>query len=327
MAADQHGAPSAHRSARQWTTYGIAIGLLAAIAVHVARSGDELADLQRLSIRTLILTSLIQFVSQLALNGSLLLPLQTCVKNLGFWELYLVRTGGLLVGSMVPVAGGLAVRLAYLRSRGVTYVDFAWATLLSNVLALVATGALAAAATGTLWAAAGRPPAAVLAVSVGVLVASLAVLAGFELVPRLSRHPRLFKWRWLSGVRSRAGSRGMSWRVFALSLVRHLLNFVTFGLLSQSFSGRSGDLLTGGLLYALTSPVRMVNLTPGNLGITEWVVALVGKTLAFDVSTGLLAALAFRGVGLAGQALGTLAGSVWFAVQKKRQASGPRSIA
>ena len=73
----------------------------------------------------------------------------------------------------------------------------------------------------------------------------------------------------------------MATRVFALCLMRHLLNFVTFGLLSQSLSGLSADFLAGGLLYALTSPVRMVNITPGNLGITEWVVALVGKVIGF----------------------------------------------
>ena len=56
-----------------------------------------------------------------------------------------------------------------------------------------------------------------------------------------------------------------------------------------------GDFLTGGLVYALTSPVRMVNITPGNLGVNEWVVAIVGKALAFDLTTGLIVALAVQG--------------------------------
>ena len=96
--------------------------------------------------------------------------------------------------------------------------------------------------------------------------------------------------------------------IVALSLARYGLNFVTFGVLSQSLSRVPGDFLTGGLVYALTSPVRMVNITPGNLGVTEWVVALVGKVLAFDLATGLIVALAFRGVGLVGQAIGVLVG-------------------
>jgi hypothetical protein len=77
------------------------------------------------------------------------------------------------------------------------------------------------------------------------------------------------------------------------------------------------DFLTGGLVYALTSPVRMVNVTPGNLGVTEWIVALVGKALAFDLATGLIIALAFRGVALVAQGLGLLFGSVWIALRQK----------
>ena len=60
----------------------------------------------------------------------------------------------------------------------------------------------------------------------------------------------------------------------------------------------------------------MVNITPGNLGITEWVVAVVGKVLAFDLATGLIVAVAFRGVSLVGQALGAAFGSAWLAVRK-----------
>jgi MFS family permease len=302
------------RSARRWLTSGVVVALLVAMAVHVSRRHEELAYVQRLSIQVLIVTCALQFVSQIFLNGSLLLPLQTCVKKLGFWELYLVRTGGFFVGSLVPVAGGLAVRLAYLRSRGLTYLDFTWATLFSNVLALGAAAVLAVGATGVLWMTAGPPPALVLGVSAGVLAISVAALAAFEFLPRLTRHPKLQKWRWLSGMSSLKTSRRMAMWVFALSLVRHVLNFVTFGLLCQSLSRVPADFLTGGLVYALTSPVRMVNITPGNLGVTEWFVAFVGKVLAFDLTTGLIVALAFRGVALVAQGLGALFGSAWLAL-------------
>lgn len=286
------------------------------MAVVLARTHEELAAVQRLSVQVLAAACLLQFVSQLFLNGSMLLPLQTKVPQLGFWELYLVRTGGFVVGSLVPVAGGLAVRLAYLRSRGLTYLDFTWATVLSNVLALGAAAVVAVAATGILWIRAGRPPAAVLGVSTGVLALSLAALAVFQYLPALTGGPLFRRWRWLSGMSSLQTGRAMAMGVFALCLVRHLLNFVTFGLLSQSLSGVRDDFLAGGLLYALTSPIRMVNITPGNLGVTEWVVAVVGKVLAFDLATGLIVAVAFRGVSLVGQAFGAAFGSAWLAVRK-----------
>ena len=85
---------------------------------------------------------------------------------------------------------------------------------------------------------------------------------------------------------------------------------MTFGLLCQSLSRVPADFLTGGLVYALTSPVRMVNITPGNLGVTEWFVALVGRMLAFDLTTGLIVALAFRGVALVAQLAGAVIGTL-----------------
>jgi hypothetical protein len=105
--------------------------------------------------------------------------------------------------------------------------------------------------------------------------------------------------------------------IFALSLGRHGLNFVTFGLLYQALSGTPGDFLTGGLVYALTSPVRMVNITPGNVGVNEWVVAIVGNALAFDVTTGLVVALLFRAFALVAQGLGVLVGRGWLALRSE----------
>ena len=293
------------------------MALLVAMAVHVSRTHEEFAYFRGLSIQVLIVTCLLQFVSQLFLNGSLLLPLQTCVKGLGFWELYLVRTGGFLVGSFVPVAGGLAVRLAYLRERGLSYLDFTWATLFSNVLALGAAALLAVAATGVLWLTAGPPPPAVLGVSGAVLAISLAAAAAFEYLPRLTRHPRLRKWHWLSDISSLKASRPLAVRVFGYSLARHVLNFVTFGLLYRSLSGTADAFLAGGLVYALTSPVRMVNVTPGNLGVTEWFVALVGRMVAFDLATGLIVSLAFRGVALVAQGLGAVFGLAGITTRSK----------
>src|SRR5687767_8753219 len=177
------------------------------MAIHVFRRHEELANLQRLSVPLLVSTCLLQFLSQIFLNGSLLLPLQARVKELGFWEFYLVRTGGFFVGSLVPVAGGLAVRLAYLRNRGLTYVDFTWATLLSNVFALAAAAVIAVLGTGVLWTIAGRPSAPVLGVAGGVLVMSAAAVVALEFLPRLARHPRFRRWRWLSDVSALTVSR------------------------------------------------------------------------------------------------------------------------
>jgi hypothetical protein len=62
----------------------------------------------------------------------------------------------------------------------------------------------------------------------------------------------------------------------------------------------------------------MVNITPANLGVTEWVVALVGEALAFDLTIGLIAALAFRGLSLVAVALGTVIAAAAVAVARGR---------
>jgi hypothetical protein len=186
----------------------------------------------------------------------------------------------------------------------VTYLDFTWATLVSNVLALAAGGAVAAGALAVFWVARGRPPAIILGLAAALFVLSAAAIAVFESLPRAPSHGRLRRWSWLAGMASLRANPGVTTGVFLYSVARHGLNLVTFGLLTSSLSGVAGDFLGGGLLYALTSPVRMVNITPANLGVTEWVVALVGEALAFDLAIGLIAALAFRAISLLAVALG-----------------------
>ena len=80
------------------------------------------------------------------------------------------------------------------------------------------------------------------------------------------------------------------------------------GQTQQSLSGVPGSFVAGGLVYAFTTPVRMVNLTPGNLGVNEWATAVAGRALAFDLTTGLLVGGVFRAASLAAQGAGVLVG-------------------
>lgn len=287
------------------------VALLAGMVAHVAANPEEVSAFRRLSVPVLLATVASQFLVQVFMNGALLVPLQRHVPGLGFWEFFMVRTGGLVAGFMVPVAGGIAVRLAYLRRKGVTYADFTWATIVSNVLALVAAAALAVAATALLWAVVGTPDWLVSALSGSMLAASIAAWFVLRALPRLAALPAAARWSWLTAMQGFTLDGRTAAGVFAYSVLRHVFNFLSFGLLYGGLSGRAMDFLTGGLVYALTSPIRMVNLTPGNLGVNEWVVAIVGKALAFDVTTGLIVALVFRGVTLVAQALGAVVAWGW----------------
>lgn len=296
---------------------GLVILLWAAIVAYVARSHEDVARFQRLSAPVLLGTLLLQFLSQLFYNGVLLVPLRTYVKELGYWEFFMVRTGGFLLGYVVPVAGNIAVRLSYLRRRGLAYLDFAWATALSNVLALMAAATLAVVATAVLWQAAGTPPVRVLGLSAAVLALSLGALIAFHWLPRLAGRLPFGNWRWLAAVSGYRASRRTMSSVFALSLTRHCLNFVTFGWLYHALSPVPRGFLTGGLVYAVASPLRIVQITPGNLGVDEWVAAMVGKALAFEVTTGLIVAAVFRGLILLAQGLGLLLAWAWLELRSK----------
>ena len=280
-----------------------AVVLLAAIAIYLAQQVEDLRRLGRLSPGVLGGSLLLLFVAHLAHNESLLVPLRVHLPRLGFWELFLVRTGALVLGSAVPVAGGIAVRLAYLKRRGLGYADFAYATLLGNALALAAAACLALPAAAVLWATAGPPPAAAIALTLAVLAFGAAALAVVQARPRSARG-RLA--RWFPAVAGESASLPVVRRAFLASLIRHAASFAAFGWLYSALSGAPSSFVAGGLVYALTYPIRMVNLTPGNLGVNEWAAAVVGRTLAFDVTTGLLVAGVFRVASMAAQGAGVL---------------------
>jgi len=297
-------------SGRRLLITAVAIALLAGIAAHLLSRREELAYVQRLS-STVLLTALgCQFLSQLFWNEAMLVPLRAYMK-LGYWELFMVRSGGFLVGALVPVAGNLAVRMAYLKRRGLTYSDFAWATMVSNIVALLAAAVLAVMAVGTLWMVTGALPSPVLVLTAAVLGLGLTGVAALRVLPRLAGHSRFQRWRWLSGMSSHRAGLGTLTAVLGFSFARHAFSFISFGVLYQALARAPSGFLTGGLVYAITSPIRIVTITPGNLGVNEWVVAAVGKLLSFDLTTGLIVALVFRGLSLAAQGLGVLLAAAW----------------
>jgi hypothetical protein len=288
--------------------------LVAAMAAYLATQRGELAYFRRLTLTVLLLTFVCQLLSQLFWNAAMLLPLRLYM-TLGFWELFTVRAGGALVGYGVPVAGSIGVRLAYLKRRGLTYAHFTWATILSNVLSLAAAALLALVALAVLVMVTGWMSRAAAGLTGMLAVLAFGALATLHFLPRIAGHPRLQRWSWLAGApRHTAGPRAML-AILAFSFGRHLFNFLSFGLLYHALIGTSGGFWAGGLVYAITSPLRMFTITPGNLGVLEWGTAAVGRLLSFDLATGLIVALVFRGMTLAAQALGALGSAAWFAVR------------
>lgn len=288
-----------------------AVSLLVAIGAHAYRNPEEVAQFRRLSPLILLAAVVSQTFVQIFMNWALLIPLRRHIRTLGFWEFLLVRSGGLIASSVVPVAGGMAVRLAYLRRRGLTYSDFLWATIVANVFALVAAAILAVAASAVMWWLLGQPPLLVLGLGALIALGAAAAVLLTGAIPRLAARGLLGRRAWVEALSEHSLDRATAAGVTGSSLLRHLFNFATFGLLYGAITGSPQSVLTGGLVYALTSPVRMVNFTPGNVGVNEWVVAVVGGALSFDVTVGLIVAIVFRGVSVVAQGLAGLIAWAW----------------
>lgn len=297
--------PNTNRSTRRWLVGVLGVVLLVGVMAYVVREG-ALESFARLSLWVLVAALGLQLLAQLFFNSSFLIPLKVHLPTLGYWQLFLVRTGGFLAGYVLPVAGGLAVRMAYLRRLGISYQDFASATVLSNVSALVSAALLTTLSVLVLRILHGPVPDAVLWLTAVLIVVAAAAAAAFKLLPGfvqggpLARFPRL-----VAVTRYDADMRTVL-RVLWYSIARHCANFATFGLLYISLADVPSGFLAGGFVYAVTSPVRMVQVTPGNLGINEWVYAVAGQTVNFDMGVGLVIALVFRAVAAAGQGVGVL---------------------
>lgn len=309
---------------KRWVLSAVVIALVAAMAAQLFAKREELDQFLRLSPQILLLLLLLQLASQLLWNAATLVSLQDYVKTLGFWELFMLRMGGFIVGNVVPVAGNFALRMAYLKRQGLSYSDFTWSTILVNVLGLIIGTVLALPCLAVLIVVSGAPSLPVLFLTAGVLAGSIAVLAIARALPRIAEYPWLQQWARFPASGSFAASRRTIARTSGFSLVRHLFSLLVLGVLYQTLSGAPLGVLTGGLVYAITSPIRVVSITPGdNLGLNEWMIASVGRSLSFDVTTGLIVALVYRGVSIASQVVGVLLGGAWLALGAKHDRPEP----
>jgi hypothetical protein len=291
-------------SAKKRWLVAAALALVAAMAFQLVSRRTELAAVWQLSIPVLLIATGFQLLSQLMWNAATLLPLRRYAKDLGFWELYIVRMGGFVIGGLVPVAGNFALRMAYLKRHRVSYAQFTWATIIVNVVGLLAAALLALGALATL-STTGHVGAAAVGLVAAVSVVGVAAIAAMYSLPRLGRHPWAARWPILRELGTFAAGDHSIGGILAISFLRHLFLFLSFGLLYQRLSSAADGFVAGGLAYAISSPIRIVSIVPGNnLGLNEWAVAVAGKALSFDVTTGLLVAIVSRGLAVAGQVIG-----------------------
>ena len=214
---------------------------------------------------------------------------------LPLWRWHHIFSVGRLLNMLVPQAG-TAYRAARLRmSHGVPVASFmggiAAITWLGNGVALVLT-ALVLLGVGSV------------VVGVAVLAVGIGLVAIVGLLPRLSRSRAGAPGRLPGRVAAAAATFGESFvelartpgrllRVLAISSIAQLSGAVAYVLVCVALDVPD-PLVAGVVLYASTTIVTVVSLTPGGIGITELAAAAAGVALDLGAGVGVLVALIIR---------------------------------
>lgn len=287
------------------------VGLVAMAAAVVLVVSDEGARgaLGGLSVTTLALVLGLQAVNVVAdsIRYRMVLPARFR-ESVGRWRWHRIFAVGRLLNSVIPQAG-MAYRAAHLRvSAGLPLSAFfgsvAAVSWLGNGVVLIVAGLVVLAAGS-----------AVAGAMVGTL--GLAILVLMVLLPRLrrSRHGATASplSRALAGFAESfvelGRTPGRLRSVLAVSLVTQAAGATAFIAVCSGLAVPD-PVVTGVVLYAATTVITVISLTPGGIGVTELAAGMAGGLLDAGAAVGVLVALVIRVTGLT--SVGVLAGvSSW----------------
>jgi hypothetical protein len=227
-----------------------------------------------------------------------LLPLRELGVRVGFWENTLL-TAAAGFGNYLPMRAGSVMRLHYIKAlHGVGYLQYGGILGVRALLLLWGAGAVGMFGCAVLFLS-GRP------VRLGVFLLFGGILAA-GVVPFALPFGRLLP---SSGLLGRAAHELT--RAIALMHQNRWMTWRYLGLVGIQFS-----ILTGRLAvafdamrqwptpwsYCLLSPIAtilsFVNITPGNLGLREWVIGLVTSGTGIEYAVGIFAASVDRVVSI-----------------------------
>ena len=109
--------------------------------------------------------------------------------------------------------------------------------------------------------------------------------------------------------------------VAALLALRSAASFLGFGVLFAALAGTINGFLVGGVLDALSMILRVVTITPGNLGVYEWSVAALGRGAGVSLAIGLACAALYRAAGILGVGMTGIVSVLALGAGRARRAS------
>ena len=214
-------------------------------------------------------------------------------------EFLMVCSSGSILGNVSFPWAGYFLKTMYLKSQhALRHRDFFVINLIVGIGSLCVSGVLAFLALFLLqWQ--GRSFEVILWLIGGAMTASPAVLFASKV-----RLPRMIRLAPITGTLAAAhmflGHPAIWTPVTIFLTLRGIFSFVGFGMLFVFLAGPQTSILVGGLVEALSSILRFVNIIPGNLGLYEWIVAALSASVGETLAAGIIAAALFRIAGLIG---------------------------
>jgi len=268
--------------------------LLGAFAAYLWTNQSEFQRLLDLSGITVLQVVLGRAIGYLALISATTYCLRLYAPNLKSSEFVAVSSAG----SIISLPGAVqAAKAVYLKGRH--GVEFQRSLAISGVIVVIALStASLTALIGLAWLETqGKANLHLL----WLLSAFMLFGASFLLVfaGRLPKTGRLERFSYFPETWAQlVGDRRRMFTVAALLCVRSLSSFLAFGLLFVALANVPNGLVVGGVVDALTFALRLVMITPGNLGVYEWVVAVLSSSVGSTLATGLACAALYRAAGL-----------------------------
>ncbi len=279
-----------------WPVFSIAI-VLVVISVFLYRERDTLATLQGISVRFIFLLIFIQS-AVLVVNGIALRILSTKLNvHLKIKE-WLGLSFMTTLGNMItPFSGGLIARAAYLKHRhGFSYAQFIMSLAANYLISFIMVSV-----TGLVVLTVFHRHFAFFWELTGVFLITAFILAALVLAP-----PRELTWTnrlaqnindAIRGWNYIKGDRTLIMRLSLCTMMNILLGGAMYQVAYRS-CGLAVPFDSALLVGLLASYSILINVTPGNFGIQEAIVAVSSGLLGMGAAYGVIVSLLLRLTGL-----------------------------
>jgi uncharacterized membrane protein YbhN (UPF0104 family) len=274
----------------------LGVFLLAGVIAFLLQDETTGQAIKRLTAVTLVIVVFAKVLGFLIKASTNFLLFKPFAKRLTFLEILTVTAAAALGGHVVPL-GGFGTMAAWLNhTHQISPVVLTGATATKAAIKLTAGGAWAVGVAAVLlsgdsdagW---GWVPLTLAIMATGVLILLaprfFARVAGALKLEKLAASLSALKWRWQT----------LSF-VLGLALCHGVTEMLVAGFLVVDLTGESDAFLKGALITALATPLKVVNLTPSNLGTMEIFQGMLSAPLALPMTVMPMAILVKRTFGL-----------------------------